>query len=64
MSYIEGAAVEIDHPADLENDEARPRILQSAAERAGTVSGECRDPEDSTVKPTGRSRADANWSYQ
>src|SRR6476646_9088410 len=57
-------ALKIDHAADLENDEARPRILQSAAERAWTVSGERGNPEQRAFQPSNRRNSEFDWYYQ
>src|SRR5258705_10391603 len=57
-------ALKIDHAADFENDEAGPRILQSAAERARTVSGERGDPEQRAFQSSNRGSFNLDWYYQ
>ncbi|HXH90243.1 MAG TPA: hypothetical protein VNN25_01585 [Thermoanaerobaculia bacterium] len=54
MPDIEGPALQIDHSSDFEDDEARTRVLQGAAKRAWTVSGERGDPKYPIEPPDSR----------
>ena len=61
MPDLEGVELEIDHPADLEHDQPRPRIVEGGAKGAGTIAGERRHTQDDTTQTSVR---DVNWFNQ